>query len=236
MSACVQTYPNTKVFVSDEGSDDDSWEKMLSIDDEAELIDEDSEGRIVMQGSYNDTDIYFVKQPKGDGPSAARNRLIKMAWETTDFFSVLDADDTYMPTKVELTMDAMMEDPNMIGMVYNDAIIQNKAKGTKVYEYREAYSRVRIELECITSNTPLLNKIALQRVGLYDEEMRTAEDWDLALRITEKFVAIHVPEALHIYNVTGRNTNDTVSKEVWMKNWQRIHQKVQQRRNAASSL
>ena len=235
-SVADQTYPvnNRRVFVSDEGSKDNTWEvltEQIPYDEPMELIDEDETGRKVMLGLLKGMQVYCVKQPSGDGPSSARNRLIKMAWDITDFFSMLDADDWYMPTKLEKTVAPMAADPKFVGLVYNDAILYNVKKRSQIYEYREPFSRVRLERECITSNTPLVNKAALAAVGLYDEEMRTAEDWDLALRITESFVAIHIPEALHYYRITGQNASDTVDREVWNRNWQRIAQKLQQRRN-----
>lgn len=231
-SVAEQTYPSEsrRVFVSDEGSTDDTWEKLTDpsfYDGPLEDVGSDNTGRIVLLGSKNDMAVYIVKQPKGDGPSPARNRLIKMSWDLTDFYSILDADDYYLPTKLEKTVAIMANDPKFVGLVYNDALIHNERTGNTVYEFREPYNRIRMERECITSNTPLINKTALQQVGLYDEEMRTAEDWDLALRITAGFVAIHIPEALHVYSVTGRNSSDTVDMAVWQRNWQRIAQKVQ---------
>ena len=76
------------------------------------------------------------------------------------------------------------------------------------------------------SNTPLINKKALDQVGLYDESMRTAEDWDLWLRITSKFVAIHIPVPLSTYSVTGFNASDTVPSEIWHKNWEKIRDRI----------
>ena len=56
--------------------------------------------------------------------------------------------------------------------------------------------------------------------------MSTAEDWDLWLRITEKFIAVHLPEAISFYSVTGNNASDTVSKDVWQENWQKISNRI----------
>ncbi len=229
-SIAEQTYANKRVFVSDEGSEDDTLDVLTSpafYDDDVLTADG---GHLI--GHIDGMPVHIFKVDKGDGPSPARNRLIKAAWEDTDYFAILDADDYYMPTKLEKTVEVMSYDPDIIGLVYNDAIIHNDKTGSEVYEYREPYNRSRIERECITSNTPLLNKAALQKIGLYDEEMRTAEDWDLALRITQDFVAIHVPEALHVYSVTGQNASDIVDKEIWNQNWMRIRQKIHRVKHA----
>ena len=98
--------------------------------------------------------------------------------------------------------------------------------GSVVLELRKPYTRVELEYECMISNTPLVNKIALAKAGLYDEDMRTAEDWDLWLRITENFVAVHIPEPLSTYSVTGANASDTVSLDIWNNNWEKIRKRV----------
>jgi len=87
-----------------------------------------------------------------------------------------------------------------------------------------------LEKENIISNAPLINRLALEKVGLYEENLRTSEDWDLWLRITESFVAIHVPESLQVYSVTGENATQTVNREQWEKDWRTVYYRLQQRK------
>ena len=126
-----------------------------------------------------------------------------------------------------------MEDPSRTGIVYTDAVIKNLNTGTEVHEYREPFNRQRLERECIISNTPLINKTAFGKSGGYDETMRTCEDWDLWLRITEEFVAIHIPELGSVYHVTGRNSTDVVPIEIWQQNWAKIREKMAQRQHGS---
>jgi glycosyltransferase involved in cell wall biosynthesis len=175
--------------------------------------------------------LYFIRNDEPTGPSAARNRAAQSVWEDTDAFMMLDADDLYLPNKIQKSVDKFLEDPQRIGIVYTDAVIKNLNTGTKIHEYREPFDRQRLERECIISNTPLINKVAFGKTGGYDETMRTCEDWDLWLRITEKFVAVHIPELLHVYHVTGRNSTDVVPIEVWQQNWAKIREKMMRRRN-----
>jgi hypothetical protein len=123
----------------------------------------------------------------------------------------------------------MIEDPQRIGLVYTDHLIHNMERETFTYEAREPYDRQRLERENIISNCPLISRLAFEQAGLYDEELRTCEDWDLYLRITEHFCAAHIPEPLQIYRVTGDNATFTVKDEVWQRNWQIVQKKMQQR-------
>ena len=209
-----QDYSPINIVVVDDGSTDNPVEK-------------------IQEGfKDSDLDMIILQNKTPVGPSAARNMAIKEAWESSDLFMMLDADDLYLPGKVSKSVEKYLSSPESIGIVYTDAIIRNIQTKTEIHEFRQPFSRYGLEQECIVSNTPLVSKAAIQNSGGYDESMRTCEDWDLWLRVTESFVAVHIPEPLHVYHVTGKNSSDTVSKEVWQQNWARIHQRIQQRRNA----
>ncbi len=205
-SVLDQDYGNKRVVVVDDGSTDGSKQKIESMSEELGI------------------DAIYNTFPTG--PSAARNAAIQKFWNETDFFCMLDADDTYLPNKISMSVEIIKEDISNIGLVYADVLIQNIENNTQMLELRRPYSREEIEKECIISNTPLINKKALDQVGLYDESMRTAEDWDLWLRITSKFVAIHIPVPLSTYSVTGFNASDTVPSEIWHKNWEKIRDRI----------
>ena len=90
-------------------------------------------------------------------------------------------------------------------------------------------------LECIVHSGALISKDALNSVleetGYYDEKMRTCEDYDLWMRISEKYIIAHVPKSLTKVRVTGDNSSFIVNQEVWQKNWRRVVEKMQQRAN-----
>jgi glycosyltransferase involved in cell wall biosynthesis len=216
-SVVSQDYRPINIVVVDDGSEDKP-ESVIS--QKAEDHQDDTELEIVS-----------IKNPEPTGPSAARNKAIKHMWEQSDVFMMLDADDRYLDGKISKSVEKYLESPEHIGIVYTDAIIKNEKKGTSIHEFRAPFSKDALERECIISNTPLISKDALQRAGLYDEEMRTCEDWDLWLRITEFCVAVHIAEPLHVYSVTGKNSSDVVAPEVWQSNWSKIQQKIVQRRH-----
>jgi glycosyltransferase involved in cell wall biosynthesis len=220
MSVVNQDYPMKSIFVSDEGSSDDSYNQIVK------LFDRQEQRKDVTLGVVKNTTIVLSKNPNPRGPSGARNRLIQQAWGSSDLFCMLDADDFYLPGKLTKSVMVMSEDIETIGIVYTDALIYHENKNLLIREYREPYSKQRLEQECIVSNTPLINKQALLRLShLYDESMRTAEDWDLWLRMTSKSVAVHIPEALHVYRVTGKNSSDVVPAAVWQANWAKIRER-----------
>ena len=62
--------------------------------------------------------------------------------------------------------------------------------------------------------------------------MRTCEDYDLWMRISEKYIIAHVAESLTLVRVTGDNSSFVVNKNVWQQNWSRVMEKLQDRANA----
>ena len=208
-SVIQQEYENKKITIIDDGSSDGSFE-------EAEKI---------IQTYQDKCPISVTKLTENRGPSFARNVGIKQEWESTLIFGMLDADDTYLPGKIDKSVDKIMENPTVVGIVYGDAILDNHLNGSKIHEYREPYSRKRLEQNCTMSTQNFITKYAFSVCGLYDEDMRTVEDWDLQLRITSKFIGIHIPEPLSTYSVTGENASNVVDKAVWEENWAKIRER-----------
>jgi glycosyltransferase involved in cell wall biosynthesis len=217
--------------VVDDGSTDDSFDILHGLMDEVvhEHGDEET-GDEVFTGMCQGIPMILVKRPEALKQAAARNTAIKLSWQTAELFCQLDADDLYLPGKLSKSVAAWQQNPNYIGLVYSDAIIYDERDDTHVREFRPPYERNLLERENIISNAPLISKMALGYSGLYDEELPPCEDWDLWLRITENFLAYHIPEALQQYTVTGQNCTFTVPSEYWQKQWQAVHTKMTQRK------
>ena len=213
-SVLIQDYRPIKICIVDDGSTDNP--------------------KAVLESIKSNVEISIITNESPRGPSAARNIAIDRMWDHTDLFVMLDADDLYLQGKISKSVKKFLEYPEHAGIIYTDAIIRNIHTKTEVREFRHYFDREELEIECIISNTPMVTKSAFESCGGYDETMRTCEDWDLWLRITENFMAIHIPEALHVYHVTGKNSSDVVPQEVWQENWAKINQKLAARKHGSS--
>jgi hypothetical protein len=124
----------------------------------------------------------------------------------------------------------------MIGVVYGDYDTFHSSTGKIIREYKEPYNRKRLVQECIVHSGSLISKQALEAVleetGFYDSTMRTCEDYDLWMRISEKFIIAHVPKSLTKVRVTGDNSSFIVNQEIWRDNWVKVMEKRQQRMHA----
>lgn len=223
-SVVSSSYPNKRLAIVDDGSTDDSWQKICT-----RLGIKNGRANAVHTGTIDGVPAFAFQYRKAGGPSKARNTAIKMVWPDTELFGFLDADDAYLPGKIELSIQEYMKDPSHIGGVYTDYLTLNEQTGLVRYEYKEPFARERLMRECIIHSASIVSKRALEIAGLYDEDLRTCEDYDLWMRISESFCFIHIPQALMLVRVGDHNSTATVKSEVWQENRQRVFEKAQRR-------
>jgi len=176
--------------------------------------------------------IFLLQTPVNSGPSAARNLGIQSYIDDTDIFAILDMDDIYYPSKILEAIKIFDKYPG-IGIVCSDYNTLNTQNGQKYRECKEPFSYARLCEECIIGSAAIVKSDVFKAVGLYDEELRVVEDYDLWLRAAEKFMIYHIPEPLHEYRVTGDGATFSVDNQIWQQCWQRVHQKRIQRTGVA---
>jgi glycosyltransferase involved in cell wall biosynthesis len=235
-SALNQLYP-TRVCIIDDGSNDDSIEiigKALNISTDQTVNERNGH--------------MFIKQSPCVGASEARNIAIQAVWEKADYFLILDADDEAYPEKVP-TMLSAFENPG-VAAVYADYHIYNTQTGVTVPEYKKPFDTELLQRECIVHSQALISKVALQDVledgRVYDPELHkpradvdgnkqhsgaVSEDYDLWLRLCEKFMIWHIPEFLSMVRVTGENQSspENITPEIFQAARERMMQKARGR-------
>lgn len=226
-SALAQDYPNLIITVIDDNSDDDS---VYEIEELCGVCFDDYK----IDTKIGNIPFKAFSLTETSGPSHARNIGIHNTIEQTDIYAILDADDEMMPNKVSRCVAEMMQQ-SLIGVVYADYIIENP-DGSRHIEYKEPYSKNRLLQECICHSGSLILKQSLidimDEFGYYDKNMRTCEDYDLYIRISEKYMISHVAEPLTLVRVHEHNSTNTVSNEIWQQNWQRIALKTRSRNDS----
>lgn len=224
-----QIYPSNRLrtCVIDGGSND--FESVLKICKDDLFINNTCNTHVVDNNCtiFSDGFNTLLHFKRTNGPSFARNRGIELYFKDTDYFAILDADDIMKENKVKEMIEELLLCPNIpsVGAIYGDTIIVNTETGKETREFREPYSINRLQQECIVHSGCLISKLAFQEVGLYDESLRVAEDYDLWLRIAKKFAIVHIPQPLTIVRVQPMNSTATIPKETWNDCLARIRQK-----------
>ena len=225
-SVVYDDYSNKRIVVVDDGSTDGSAKKVYDFLLEPKASE--SSGISGITGKYKNTDVEttLIACNECRGPSAARNIGINFYWENTDAYSFLDSDDMHINGKLKETLSVLINGWGSIGAVYCDYVNFDYVNNISFQQHKEAFCSERILEECIMPPSNLVPKYVFEKIGLFDETMRVAEDWDLWIRMSKHFIAYHIPRTLTIMRTGSYNSSNTVSKEVWSKNWQRILEKI----------
>ena len=230
-SAINQTVKPKVITICDDCSTDNSWNiisEFISFGQTEEHAQESSHGDVIIKvGVVNGIDIIAVRFPISTGPSEARNFVIGMIVNSVDIISILDADDEFLPNKLEECIKPFSNP--QIGVVYANYYHINEETSTKIIEIKQPYDIVKLNQECIVHSGALIRTRFLEMVkdqfGYYDRTMRTCEDFELWHRLKEVCLFYHVPLALTNVLVHSRNSTNSVDKSIWEKNWQRIKEK-----------
>jgi len=222
-SILKQTYEGKiRLYVVDDGSSDDSWEKITSyessINKSLSIFDE----KYGIQGIE-------VQRIENSGASVARNVAIDMCWDWADIIGVLDADDAYHPEKVEKLVTKLVEHEE-VGVAYAD--YENVYPHYTKREFKPSYDKIGLQKSCMVHSNALIKKKYLEMVRLpngefYRSELHgpasqgfigCTEDYDLWLRLSNVCMITHVPECLAIANCHGRNQSMKMTPEIFKQN------------------
>jgi hypothetical protein len=196
-SVLNQTYRSLELIVVDDGSTDETATIVQT------LADADSRVRLIRQQNL--------------GVAAARNCAIEAAGG--EFIAPLDADDLWEPTKIERQVRRMQECGPDTGMVYAwwawidlDNNVMDRSPRWHV-EGRVLERLVEVNFTG-NASVPMYRRSCLLEVGGYSTGMRErgshgCEDWDLAIRVAERY-AVGVVQAVL---VGYRRRNDSMSTE-----------------------
>lgn len=224
-SAISQDYPAKTITVVDDCSTDGSFDIIKDfMGAKVEGRNVDGEDIKIAIATKNGVPISLIGLSSNKGPSYARNIGIKANWANSHLFSILDSDDIYYKEKLSKSIACLLEDPERIGVVGTNKDIENLSTGNTIREFNEAYDFNRFQggHNQINSNF-LVSRLALETVELYDENLRLAEDLDLLIRISSRFMIINIAEALYKARITGNNISNNL--EGYKKAWAYIAEK-----------
>jgi glycosyltransferase involved in cell wall biosynthesis len=228
-SAINQDYAgNLRVYVLDDGSSDDSWEKISNITDHqycATINEPYYSGPI----DHRQKDNIYAFRINNSGASTGRNVAIWQSWDWAEIFGILDADDAYFENKVSILVEKLIEYEE-VGVAYAD--YNNVYSGYRKTEFKESYSRDILLNRCIVHSNSLIKKSKIESVILpnkeiFDSRLHGAaskgfigctEDYDLWLRLSKVCIFTHVPKILAIANQTGQNQSYKMTSEIFKEN------------------
>lgn len=181
-SVLNQTYKNFEIIVVDDGSTDNTKD-VLRPYEEKKLI----------------TYIY----QNNSVPAVARNTGILNS--SGDYIAFLDADDLWMPEKLE-KMIKKINDKKKFGMVITSVnfvdLYGNILRTTNYDQMTEDEIKEILMERCIVvMSSVLIQREVFEHIGLFDENLTYAEDWDFFYRLAREYRIGIINEPLTVYRV-----------------------------------
>jgi len=178
-SVLAQTYQNFEIILVDDGSVDNTKQVISSI---------------------NDSRIKYIYQNNA-GPSAARNNGIRHA--KGEYIAFLDSDDLWLPEKLEKQISVLNNNKN-IGIIscWSQCITYDGEKlhmrMCKAKDSKEFCLKILLQPDTVVTGSPtmIVRKECFNKVGYFDEKMKTREDWDMWFRISNKYEFYCINEIL----------------------------------------
>lgn len=230
LSIVNQDYKNKRIVVVDDGSTDESWKKIIELIKEPKTPKEKTGEPEIAFGILKESDVGILaaKFSKNYGPSTARNWAIQSSIQGTEYFALLDADDIYEPTKIRQSIEVFQEVPNC-GIVYSDYTTKHIHTGFEQRQFKEPYSRARLLQECIINCDSVFSKKAFEVCGLFEPSLTTCEDLDFYLRVTENFLAVHLPLSLTKIRIGPHSSTNYRSQSEREANYRKVFERLHKR-------
>lgn len=147
----------------------------------------------------NDTRITYIQHEKNKGGAEARNTGIRHA--TGKYISFLDSDDQWLPEKLSLQMQVFQNNPEA-GVVYTGVkVVDNERMIREIIpENKGDILKFLIKSNCIdTTSSVMVKKDLLDRIGGFDPDIPSCQDWDLYLRLAQITEFDFVRESLVLF-------------------------------------
>jgi glycosyltransferase involved in cell wall biosynthesis len=189
-SVLDQTYRHFEIILVDDGSTDDTPERLRPYEDRIRYVYQDNQGL-----------------------SAARNTGIQTS--RGDLVAFLDSDDLWHPRKLEFQVRCLAESPRIClvaadvvkGLQGEWADLESSSLPTRPVTLREMLIRSRFGPSSV-----LVRRHCFDIVGLFDTSLRSAEDRDMWIRILSHFPAVKLALPLWWYRQHAGNMSKAASR------------------------
>lgn len=174
-SVLAQTYRGFELLVVDDGSTDTTLEALAPF--------------------YRQVKVLRIAQRRG--VAAARNLGLRAA--RGEWLAFLDSDDLWRPDKLARQMAYLRKHPEFLICQTDEIWVRNGVRVNAPLSHHKVEGEIflpSLERCMISPSAVVLHRRLLEEVGLFDEALPAAEDYDLWLRVTWRYPVGLVPESL----------------------------------------
>ena len=189
-----QTFTDFEVIVIDDGSSDRTIESISNL---------------------TNPNLKIVRQAN-QGVAVARNKGIELA--SGEYIAFLDSDDLWHPTKLEKQVQCLDTNPE-VGLV-NTWIknIDEHGNELSIVQAPEVegnvWNQIIEENIILCGSIPMIRRSCFEKVGVFDFELLSAEDWDMWIRLAAKYSFALVKEPLVLYRQHLKSKSRNLDKHL----------------------
>ncbi len=191
-----QTYSNWELIIINDGSTDDTEKAILEF-------------------SRKDSRIKYHKNDKNIGLIATLNKGIKIS--TGTYIARLDTDDIWVdPMKLQKQLDYLQKEPNTILIGTWGYRLNSKGENIGNIQYPTSDRSIRnyILIEnCFLHSAVMFNRDIVIKNGLYSKEFKSAEDYELWLKLGRSGEFHNLPKYMVGYRINDSGISATRYKE-----------------------
>ena len=211
-----QDYCPMEIIVVDDASEDGTKEYF--------------EGMVDPQLRY-----FYISREESRGGNHARNVGICQA--RGEYLAFLDDDDEWMPTKTGKQV-AVLDSRPEVGIVSSIKMIQRDFTVEypdllKNYPQTEDMHTEIFNCTSYTTSCMMMRKQILEEIGMFDEQLRYWQEYDLLIRLAQVTLIARIDEPLTLYRIIRKDKNRLTNRlEGWEKAVEYINHKYEKQISA----
>lgn len=195
----------------------DAVESVLAqtfVDYEIIVVDDGSTDETPAVAAQFGEKIRYIRQ-ENRGLAGARNTGIRAA--RGEYIGLLDSDDAWMPAYIERVMAAAERSPRSAVIYCAAACMDQDGRDLRqTVGYKEVAEdnlyHALLRSNFIIPSTVCLRRDAVERVGYFDESLRSCEDWDMWLRLLPDHQFTGLADVLVRYRIHGSSLSANVAQ------------------------
>ena len=183
---------------------------------ECVLVDDGSRDNTaaIVRPFLSDHRFRFIQSDRGE---LARAKNLAIDLSQAPLLAPLDADDAWLPTKLERQVRLMRAEPRL-GVVFGRRFLMNEM-GAILPTPRLSFTRGMILNDVLLDNfvcysSTMVRREALERVGGFDNQLELGVDYDLWLRVARHYPFDFIDEVLVKYRTGHENLSRRLADRI----------------------
>jgi len=198
-SVLKQTYDNYEIVIIDDNSSDERVKKYLK------------------SISEKHSSITLILSNRNQGISVSQNLAVDAAKGA--FIAFLDCDDYLSPQALDKATDYLFENPDVKYVFTDRAFIDASDTRIGVTHYTDnpeidnsSNHKDNLLVEMVATHLKIVSKKALLEVGGCDPNLTGVQDYDIALKISEKHALGYIAEPLYFHRIHRASVTSSGSR------------------------